>query len=249
MEIKIVIVDDEADSRNVLKKLLQKFCPNIIVCGEADNVQKARQIIAATKPQAVFLDIQMPKANGFDLLQKYIYVPFEVIFITSYDKYALEAIRFSALDYLLKPVEVEELKRAVKRLETRQDIKNQNEKLTNLLAHIESKEIEKKIAVHVNDKVKFIPLSAITHMEGERNYTLLYNANGEKYSSSKNLGEFEEMLQAYSQFMRISKSCLANINHVSGYSKGEPCVLTIARNFGFEISRRKKQEILEKLKW
>jgi two-component system LytT family response regulator len=210
-------------------------------------VQKARHLIGATKPHAVFLDIQMPKANGFDLLQKYIYVPFEVIFITSYDQYALEAIRFSALDYLLKPVEVEELKRAVKRIEVRQEMKTQNEKVMNLLAHIENKEAEKKIAVHINDKVKFLSLAEITHMDGERNYTFIYNIKGEKYSSSKNLGEFEEMLKAYPQFIRISKSCLVNMNHVSGYSKGEPCVLVIANRWNFEISRRKKQEVLDKL--
>src|SRR5438309_1656858 len=111
--MKAIIVDDEEKSRKVLRNLLEKFCPEVNVCAEADGVERAAKFIADMKPALVFLDIQMPTGNGFDLLKKYEELPFEVIFVTSYDEYAINAIKFSALDYLMKPVEVADLKNAV----------------------------------------------------------------------------------------------------------------------------------------
>ena len=249
MHITAILVDDEDDSRSVLKKLLNKFCPNVICLAEAANVETAYEIIIDKKPQAVFLDIQMPKANGFELLKKFTIIPFEIIFVTSYDKYAIEAIRFSALDYLLKPMEVNDLQHAVKRLETALDKKQmRQQQVVNVITHMENNEVEKKIAVHHNDNVKLLPLSIITHFEGDSNYTFIHTSANEKFTSSKNLREFEDMLESYEQFLRIGKSCIANLNHVTDYSKGEPCMLTIADKYEFEISRRKKQEVLEWLK-
>lgn len=247
MELKAIIVDDEADGRNVLKTLLKQFCPTVTVCDEAENVKDAYQAIIKNIPDIVFLDVQMPKENGFDLLKKFSEIPFEIIFVTSYDTYAIEAFRFSALDFLLKPVEVAELQRAVKKLEKQIFNKGLNEQVANLLQHIENAGMEKKIAVHVNDRVVLLPLSEITHMEGERNYSIIHTIKGENYTSSKNLGEFEELFEQYPQFMRIGKGCIANLNHVSDYSKGEPCILTIANRLSFEITRRKKQEVIERL--
>src|ERR1041385_8097688 len=111
--MKAILVDDEEKSRRALRNLLEKFCPEVEVCAEADGVEKAAQLIKDLKPTLVFLDIQMPTGNGFDLLKKYDSLPFEVIFVTSYDEYAINAIKFSALDYLMKPVEVDDLKKAV----------------------------------------------------------------------------------------------------------------------------------------
>ena len=249
MALTALIVDDEADSRSVLKKLLKKFCPQIILLGEADNVDTAYEIIIDKKPHVVFLDIQMPRSSGFSLLKKFSEIPFEIIFVTSYNKYAIEAIKFSALDYLLKPVEVEDLHKAVKRIETTVGKKQMNQhQIVNVITHTENKEVEKKIAVHHNDIVKLLPLGEITHMEADRNYTFIHTLKGDKYTSSKNLGEFEEMLEDYRQFLRIGKNCIANLNHISNYSKGEPCILTIIGSHMFEISRRKKQEVLDRMK-
>jgi two-component system LytT family response regulator len=249
MELKALIVDDEADSRSVLSKLIDTFCPGISICGEAGSAQQAYEMVVATKPNAVFLDIHMPGGDGFSFLKKFNEIPFDVIFVTSYDKYAIEAIRFSALDYLLKPVEVERLQAAAEMLK-KSLVKKQgyHRQIVNLITHLENKGIEKKIAVHQNDLVSFIPLGEIIYMEGERNYTNIHTMDGAKYVSSKNLGEFEEILEGYPQFFRISKSCIANLNHVSSYSKGETCMLFLAGKNGFEISRRKKQELIERLK-
>jgi two-component system LytT family response regulator len=249
MELKALIVDDEPDSRSVLSSLITEFCPKIRICAEAPGAQQAYDLVIAHKPDVVFLDIQMPGGNGFSFLKKFNDIPFEVIFVTSYDKYAIEAIRFSALDYLLKPVEVERLIQSAQRLEHSVAKKQgQHRQIVNLITHMENKGIEKKIALHRNDLVSFVPLGEITYLEGERNYTCIHTLDHSKYTSSRNLGEFEEILESYPQFLRISKSCIANLNHVSSYSKGEPCMLFIAGENGFEISRRKKQELIERLK-
>ncbi|MCW3071337.1 MAG: two component transcriptional regulator, LytTR family [Bacteroidetes bacterium] len=249
MEIKALVVDDEHDSRSVLSSLISGFCPKIRICAEAGGAQPAYDMVLKHKPDVVFLDIQMPGGNGFSFLKKFDEVPFEVIFVTSYDKYAIEAIRFSALDYLLKPVEVERLILSAQRLEQSLLKKQRSHRqVVNLITHMENKGIEKKMALHHNDLVSFIPLGEIAYLEGERNYTLIHTLDHSRYTSSRNLGEFEEMLESYPQFFRISKSCIVNLNHVSSYSKGEPCMLFIAGMNGFEISRRRKQELIERLK-
>jgi two-component system LytT family response regulator len=248
-KIKALIVDDETDGRNVLKKLLESFCPEIEVIAEASNIQQAYELIHDTNPEVVFLDIQMPGGNGFELLKKLVNISFEVVFVTSYDQYAIEAIKFSALDYLLKPIEVQELRKAVDRINLVIDKKNSRQlQFVNVIDYVENRSIDKKIIVHHHDKVILLALSDITHMEGERNYTLIYTADKSKYTSSKNLGEFEEMLENYPMFFRIGKSCICNLNHISNYTKGEPCIVNIANHFQIEISRRKKQEFLQKMK-
>jgi two-component system LytT family response regulator len=249
MEFTALIVDDEADGRSVLKKLLEKFCPQVNCIGEAGSADAAYDLITSLKPQVVFLDIQMPRANGFELLKKFNAIPFEIVFVTSYDKYAIEAIRFSALDYLLKPVEVVDLEKAIGRLEHALEKKQMLKKqVVNVITHLENKEVEKKIAVHHNDLVTLLPLGEITHFEGDGNYTVLHTLNKEHYHSSKNLQEFEDMLRNYPQFLRIGKACIANINHVTAYSKGEHCMITLANLHTFEVSRRKKQEVLARMK-
>jgi two-component system, LytTR family, response regulator len=245
MEITAILVDDEADSRKVLQNLLKMFCPDIKVVGEASNIDAAYDLIAEQNPAVVFLDIQMPGGYGFNLLKRYRELPFEVIFVTGYDKYALEAIKLSAIHYLMKPVEVADLQDAIKRLKKNVTSKDLLLQLENLEYNLEA--VEKKIIIHTNDKVVFLPLKDITHFEGERNYTNIY-LGGKKYTSSKNLGEYEEMLEGNKQFFRIGKSCIVNLNYITNYSKGEPCMLTVNEKFTYEISRRKKQELLDKLK-
>ncbi len=119
MSISVLIIDDEQSSRNVLKQLLKRFCPDVEICGEADNSEKAYQLIQDKKPQLIFLDIQMPSGNAFSLLRKFDKIDFEIVFVTSFDQFAIEAIKFNALDYLLKPVEVSDLIAAVRKTFTR----------------------------------------------------------------------------------------------------------------------------------
>lgn len=247
MELRVIIVDDEADSITVLRNLLKNFCPQVTVVGEAFDITEAYELITKLKPNAVFLDIQMPGGNGFSLLKKFNEINFDVVFVTSYDKYAIEAIKLSALHYLLKPIEVEDLQEAVKRIEKNvYGNQQQQNQIHNAIHNME--EIEKKITVHDKDHVEFLSLNEITHFESERNYTNIYTKGNKKYTSSKNLGEYEEMLRDHERFYRANKSCIVNLNFVSNYSKTEPCIITINNQFNQEVSRRKKQELVDLLK-
>ncbi|HLP11621.1 MAG TPA: LytTR family DNA-binding domain-containing protein [Flavobacteriales bacterium] len=249
MEIKAILIDDEADSRSVLGKLLASFCPDVKILGEATNVEQAYEKINELKPELIFLDIQMPGGDGFSLLKKFKEIPFDVIFVTSYDQYAIEAIKFSALDYLMKPVEVSDLQTAVKKVQEKKAKKElRNQQLQNLTHNLESSGLEKRLTVHYGDSVKLLSLADIAYFEAERNYTNIFTTKKEKFNSSKNLGEYAEMLEPYTEFLRVNKGCLVNINSINSYSKGEPCIITLNGGQTFEISRRKKQEFLERMK-
>jgi two-component system, LytTR family, response regulator len=247
--MKCVLVDDEKKSRVVLSKLLKTFCPDVTVLGEAESVQEAYDLIIKAQPQLVFLDIQMPTGTGFSLLRRFKPVNFEVIFVTSFDKYAINAIKFNALDYLMKPVEVDDLVQAVKRAQERIRKKiEQTPQIINLINSIEDCTVERRIAVHQNEKVLLIPVSDICFIESDDRYSNIHLIEGQKYLVSKTLKDFEEYLADNPLLVRIGKSAIININCVKDYSKGEPCVIQLNNGRSFEISRRKKQSFLERLK-
>ncbi|MFN0188354.1 MAG: LytR/AlgR family response regulator transcription factor [Bacteroidia bacterium] len=248
-KLRCLLVDDENDSRIVLKDLLRNFCQEAEVIGEASNFEDAYVLINEKSPDLVFLDIQMPTGNGFMLLRKFEKIPFEVIFVTSYDKYAINAIKFSALDYLLKPVAIHDLQNSVKKAYEKLESKKTNQNLIlNLLQSVDDNESEKKIALHKNDSVRFVKVRNILYIESDWNYSNIYTSTNEEYTSSKTLKEFEEYLLPFSFFIRIHKNCLVNVNHIREYSKGEPCIITMQDGKELEISRRKKQEVLVLLK-
>lgn len=247
--ITAILVDDENNSRIVLKNLLSNFAKEIEVIGEADNVEDAYVLIQKKQPQLLFLDIQMPKANGFALLRKFQTLPFEVIFVTSYDKYALSAIKLSALDYLLKPVETDDLKAAIAKAVNR--ILNQNNSATqvvNLLHNLDAPHNDHKVAVHSGDLVKFINENDIIYIEADGSYCIIYTKQNERFTTARNLKDFEEYFGETSAFVRVNRSCLLNAKHIKQYSKGDPCIIEMINGKSFEIPRRKKAEILEKLK-
>ena len=246
MKINSIIVDDEKNSREVLQKLLNKFCPDVEIIGEADDVEAAYQIIGSQKPDLVFLDIQMPSGNGFTLLKKFKKIPFSVIFVTSYDQYAINAIKVSAIDYLLKPIEVSDLKLAVsKAISKKADVERY---VINLLDNIDENNSDKKIPLHTHGNVRFIASSSILFVEADGAYTTIHNAEGENFSSSKSLKDFEEFFASNPCFVRLNKSILLNIKYIKKYSKGYPFIITMSSGSTFESSRRKKSEVLEKLK-
>lgn len=191
----------------------------------------------------------MPKSNGFSLLKKYDRVPFEVIFVTSYDKYAINAIKFSALDYLLKPVEIPDLKIAIDKAITAIELKeNRDTLMINLLHNLESDVSERKIAVHSNDKVKMISEFNIIYIEADGRYCHIYTNTNEKYTTARYLQDFEEYFSENSSFIRINKTFIINAKHIKEYSKGEPFIITMMNHEIFEVARRKKAEVLKLLK-
>lgn len=251
METKIttLIVDDESHSRFVLRNLLEPHEAYIDIVGEARNVEEAYRMADRLQPRLVFLDIQMPRANGFALLGKYDEIPFEVIFVTSYDKYAINAIKFSALDYLLKPVETEDLnlavKKAVERIRRKRDTRPQ---IVNLLHNLGHEPNDHKIAVHQSDIVQLIDAKNIAYIEADGSYCRITTHRDERYIISKYLKDFEEYFGENSFFVRINKSVLLNTQYITRYTKGEPCTIQMCDGQDFEVSRRKKHEVLEKLK-
>lgn len=248
-KLSAIIVDDERSSREVLTELLSKFFPEIDLLGEATDVEKAYKLIEETKPQLVFLDIEMPRGKGFDLLKKYKGLPFEVIFITSYDHHAITAIKFSALDYLLKPVETKDLKEAIEKAKRTIAAKqNSNVQVINLLHSLEKDSTDLKIAVHHQESVKMLDTHEVAYIESDGRYSNIITVDGAKYTLAKYVKDFEEYLGEDSDFVRIHKSYLVNAKHIKEYSKGDPFTIDMVNGRRFEVSRRKKPEVLEKLK-
>jgi two-component system LytT family response regulator len=244
-----IIIDDEEKSRRVLKKLITDFCPGVQVVGEAGNVEDGYRLICSLKPQLVILDIQMPTGSGFSLLEKFTEIPFDIIFVTGFDQYAINAIKFSALDYLLKPVDVKELKSAMARAVLKARHKEDRQvQIVNLLNNIDPDNLEKRISVHKNEKVMFINISDILYVEADDRYSTITTKQDETYTLAKTLKDFEEFFATSESLMRISRSLMINVDHVTSYTKMEPCIMTMKDGKNFEIPRRKKQEILEKLR-
>jgi two-component system LytT family response regulator len=248
-KISAVLVDDETQSRVVMRSLLGNFSHNIEIIGEADNINDAYDLIKKLKPQLVFLDIQMPRGSGFNLLRKFDEIPFEIIFVTSFDKYAINAIKFSALDYLLKPVEVNDLKEAVNRaVKTIAKKRHSGIQVVNLLHSLDNKASDFKIAIQVGEHVKLVNTGNIVYIESNGSYSNIYTSENERFVSSKYVKDFEDYFGPDSDFIRIHRSLLINVKQIKEYSKGEPCIMEMVNGKTFEVARRKKQEVLEKLR-
>lgn len=247
--IRVFILDDEKHCRDVLKMLLTEYCPGVEVVGEAESVEKAYTGIIAGKPDLIFLDVQMPTGNGFELLKKFDRPPFDVIFVTSYDSYAINAIKFSALDYLLKPIDIQLLKDAVRKAQNNLEFRlNKQMQLTNLLQSTNQFETDKKIALHMNNIVRLVKVRDIVYVEGDINYSTVHTIEGSKISTSRTLKEFEEYFCESEHFIRIHKSIIVNTHHIQHYCKGSPFIIQMVNGASFEASRRKKVEVLERLK-
>lgn len=248
-KITAIIVDDETQSRVVMNTLLKSFTHEIEVIGEASNIEDAYTLIKNIAPQLVFLDIQMPRGNGFSLLEKFDEIPFEIIFVTSFDKYAINAIKFSALDYLLKPIEVKDMEEAVaKAIKSINKKHSSKQQVVNLLHNINAGTNDLKMMLQIGEKMKLVTSANIVYIESDGSYCNITTVANERFVTARYLKDFEDYFGEDSYFVRIHRSCLLNVMQIKGYNIGEPCIIEMNNGATFEVARRKKQEVLERLK-
>jgi two-component system, LytTR family, response regulator len=246
--LKAVIIDDEPNAREKLQLLLERYCTDVSIMGSAKDVEEGLAAIRLHAPDLVFLDIEMPVWTGFDLLKELEQIDFGIIFTTAHDHYAIKAIKFSALDYLLKPIDLDQLKEAVQKAAERKAEKNSVVQYRILTENLEKQHAPmEQLAVPAQTGMIFIRTGDIVYCEADSNYTKIFLQNGQKIVSSRTLKEYEELL-ADNGFIRIHHSHLINKNHVREYIKGEGGQVIMKDGMALTVSRRKKEEVIAKLK-
>lgn len=244
--IKALIIDDELKARNVLSHYISSFIPQITELRQADGADAADSILEQFKPDIIFLDVEMPHRNGFDFLAAHPEASFDVVFTTAFNHYAIQAIRFSALDYLLKPVDPDELKAAVERHIERRGQAGNKDLLQNLVGNIAKKDVAAfQIAVPATDGIHFFKVEEILRLEADRSYTHIHLQGRKPFTASRSLRHFEEMLEEF-RFVRTHKSHLVNADHIVRVSADREA-LVLSDGSSVEISRRKKDEVLQLL--
>ena len=240
-----VIIDDDESNISSLKEKLNRHCPQVQLIATCDNAKDAIEIIETKKPEVIFLDIEMPVMNGFVMLQQLNYKNFELIFTTAYDHYAIKAIRFSALDYLVKPIEIEELKYAVSKAEEKRNRSAPNPQLEILLEQMLTKHSDSiRIAIPTTEGLQFIRLKEIIYMEATGNYTYFYLKDKRKIIVCRTLKDFEEMLPN-DTFLRIHHSYIINKEYVEKYIRGEGGQVVLSDGTTLDVAKRKKTEFLK----
>lgn len=244
--ITATIVDDEPDCCESLVMLLERYCPEVKVLDICYSADTAYQSIKEHQPQILFLDIEMPFMNGFELLKKLGDINFELIFTTSYDQYAIKAIRFSALDYLLKPIDRDEMQKAVQKAVQRNKhpLPQQLELLLQKINHPAMPVI--KIAIPTMEGFQLLAADSIISCESDGNYTHLFLKDKRKIIASRNLKEMEDLFEDY-PFIRIHHSHIVNLNEVEKYIKGEGGYLIMSDGSTVNVSRSRKDLLLKKL--
>lgn len=246
--ISTIIIDDEPGNIVTLSELTKQYCPDIEIVGTAPDPIKGYDLIKDTEPELVFLDIEMPYGNAFDLLDRLLPVTFEVIFVTAFNDYAIKAFKYAALDYLLKPVNINELKEAVNKVSNRIKEKNINSRINNLLNNLKSENAGlQKIALPTADGCHFEDIGNIMYLQSEGSYTYIHLKTKEKILVSKTLKLFEDVLPP-ATFCRIHHSSLININYVKKYYKGRGGYIQMEDDTCIEISIRKKNDFFDRFK-
>lgn len=242
--MKAVLIDDERDALEMLEWSIKKFAPQVEILAMCDSALDGIEKIKALKPELVFLDIEMPQLNGFDLLEKLGKYEFEVIFITAYNQFGIKALKICALDYLLKPIDGDELKIAVEKALTKKT-KTSSMQLEMLMSYFKpDKPRTRRIALTASDHLIFVETNDIIYCESDSNYTTFFLAKGEKVVISKTLKDVEEILEG-SDFFRIHASYLINMKHVSKFTRGDGGYVVMSNNQHITVSRKKKDEFFE----
>jgi two-component system LytT family response regulator len=243
--IKAVLIDDEQHCRETLSIQLERYCPEVLLLAACCSAAEGVKAIAQHQPDVLFLDVEMPHMNGFEMLQKLDKITFDVIFTTGYDSYAIKAIRFSALDYLLKPIDKDELRKAVAKVSAKKG-HTMTQQLDILLEKLENKQpLLQKIALPTQDGFELIAVHNIIRCESDSNYTNIYLKNGRRILVSRILKEIEELLDGHS-FLRVHHSHVINLEEVARYIRGEGGYVIMSDNSTVNVSRSRKEALLKR---
>lgn len=238
-----IIIDDELKGRIALKQKLQDYCPVVEVLGEASDGAEGIEMIEKFRPRIIFLDIEMPRMDGFEMLRQIGHKDFHIIFTTAYDQYAIKAIKYAAFDYLLKPVDIEELKAAVDRVH-QQTTQLTPKKLETLEHNLQSLHTLNKLAIPTLEGYLFFDISHIVHLEAQSNYTAIYFTDYPKLIASRTLKDFEDLLPP-DVFFRPHHSHIINLNYIKRYIKGDGGQIEMQNGNFVTVARRKKEEFLK----
>ncbi len=245
--VKVFIVDDEPKAVDTLKKALQTFFEGVEVVGEANGLEEAYQGILASGPNLVFLDIEMGNESGFQLLEKFNQVNFHVVFVTAHEEFALKAIKFSALDYIIKPAGISELKAILQKIEEGQVADQENMKVRHMFSNFVSKDKrEHKITLAVSDGYEFIKVDNILYLRADGSYTDFFLQGGIRLTTSKNLKFFESILEGYG-FYRIHNSTVINLKYIKRFNRSSGGYIVMEDDAEFSISKSRKDEFMELL--
>jgi len=247
--IKAVIIDDEQHSIDTLKWKLENYCPDVRVEAAFDNPAEGITYLKKNPPDLLFLDIEMPMLNGFDVLEEMGKdLSFDIIFTTAYDNFGIQAVKFSALDYLLKPVQNKELKEAIEKHLKKSRNKIPSEQIDTLLSNVQAERKGKvgKIALASKESIEFVDASEIIYCEANSNYTNVYMSEGRKRVISKTLKEFEDMLSPH-RFFRPHNSYLVNLNQVREFIRGDGGFLVMENKMKIPVSKNRREELLDLL--
>jgi two-component system, LytTR family, response regulator len=245
--IRTVIVDDEIDSIRVTQKLLDAFCPQVQVVGTAGGVETALELIRDTKPDLLLLDIEMSQGNAFDLLNQLLPEVFQVIFVTAFDNYAVRAFKYSAVDYLLKPVDIDDLRDAISRVLERPRQQDLTEQMKALLSNLGVMPMpQQKMAIPTITGLQFVALQDIIRFEAKGNYTTIFLSNADPVLATKTIKDYEETLPE-SIFYRIHNSHIINLSKIREYQKGRGGTVVMEDGSIIEVATRRREDFLGRL--
>lgn len=238
-KIKAILVDDEESARDVLQNLLLRFCPEVNLVAKCENIKQAVKFIEAEQPDLVFLDIEMPNYAGYEIVNFFKQINFEIIFITAYDQYAIRAFEIAAIDYLLKPIDIDRLKNAIARINVHRDADQQSNRMSLLSSTLQNNQL-KNIVITDKGVQQIISVDNIVAIEAQESYCCI-NTTDQKYVASKNLKHFETILESVPQFIRVHKSWIINTKFILSYSKSDYSI-KLKNGIIAKLSKYKKNE-------
>lgn len=245
--IRTVLIDDEIDSIRVLERLLETYCPQVSIVGTANGVETALELIREAKPDLVLLDIEMSQGNAFDLLNLLQPLEFHVIFVTAFDNYAIRAFKYSAVDYLLKPVDIDDLRNAIARVEREPEPLDLAQQMRILMENVGMLQLsQQKMAIPTITGLIFIPVQDIIRFEAKGNYTTIFLTNGDPIVATRTIKDYEEVLPD-NIFCRIHISHIINLSRIQKYQKGRGGSVIMEDGSVIEVASRRREEFLRKL--